>query len=159
MAFAGVEIGDGAIIQSYLDEYSRDKIFQDKSCMIYALEVLPEYRQAGLQRLLWKKLCEHAKDDDIYSIIWDPQDEEKYKKFLEKFKIIHKEHLLSQVTEFGEHFDGETTKFFLSENVTKFFQLENDEIDKLHREMEMTTQHLNVRDETFFNRQVKQSIV
>lgn len=113
VAFTGLEIGDGEIIQRYVGEYS-EQVFYNKTCMLHTMEVLPDYQGYGLQMLLWEKLCEQAQNEGFNSIILNPKNEMAYRRFFNKFNIVPKEYMLSQVTCFGEYFDGDSTKKPLS---------------------------------------------
>lgn len=144
VAFAGIEIGDGKTIQSYIEKFYHTQVFQNKTCILHAIEVHPAYQNRGFQMFLWKKLCEWAHIENIDSIIWEPIKEENYRCFLNKFNLPFKEHLLSKFIEHGDYFDGEGTTHMLQEEVTRYFQIKKDEFAEFYNKLDTTTKNLCV---------------
>jgi GNAT superfamily N-acetyltransferase len=144
VAFAGIEVGDGKTIQSYIEKYFHEPVFQNKTCILHAIEVNPAYQKRGFQMFLWKKLCEWAHLEKIDSIIWEPVKEENYRNFLNKFNLTFKEHLLSKFIEHGDYFDGEGTTLMHQEDVTRYFQIEKDVFAEFSTKLEAGTKDLDV---------------
>lgn len=144
VAFAGIEVGDGETIQSYIEKFYHEQVFQNKTCILHAIEVNPTYQKRGFQMVLWKKLCEWAQIENVDSIIWEPINEENYRCFFNKFNLTPKEYLLSKFIEHGDYFDGETTTSMLQEEVTRYFQIEKDVFAKFCKKLETDTKDLDI---------------
>jgi GNAT superfamily N-acetyltransferase len=147
VAFAGIEIGEGDTIQTYIEKCYREQIFHHKTCLLHTMEVHPEYRKRGFQMFLWKKLCEWAQTENVNSVIWEPRDEETYRSFLNKFNLTHKEILLSKIIEHGDYFDGESTRTIVQEEVINYFQLEQCDFNDFQNKLEAATKNLRVEND------------
>lgn len=147
IAIAGMETGEGDIIQRYLCT-NNEELFQNKTILLHILEVLPTYRGHGLQMLLWKTICERALENNTHSILWNPSEHQNYRGFFNKFDLIPKQYLLSQMIHHGEYFDGDSTQNICEERVIRIFQIEQKDLEKLLKKLEIAMCELSINNPT-----------
>ncbi|HSW68622.1 MAG TPA: hypothetical protein VLI69_00500 [Gammaproteobacteria bacterium] len=135
IAFAGIEVGDGEIIQRYLGE-NEEQILHNKTCFLHAMEICPEHRGSVLQMLLWKKICEQALLDKMHSIIWEPIHEDACKRFFARFNVVPVSHQFVQMSFQGDFFDGEDSiQRRYSENIITIFQIQQTDLLPFHKKL------------------------